>query len=125
MDFFFCLPVLFGCKTTVKPEGDQNPRVCPRCNNAAVIGAKTRNWFEICFVPLVPLSSKHIWTCTICNWQSPRGNGLWEPALPGFAPPPPAGYQPPGWQPAQYQQTPPGPSPYPSQYPPNNYYPPK
>ncbi|KAG2020472.1 hypothetical protein CC2G_005811 [Coprinopsis cinerea AmutBmut pab1-1] len=121
MDFFFCLPVLFGCKTTLKPEGDQTPRVCPRCNNAAATGCKSREWFELCFVPLIPMGSKHIWVCSICHWTSPRGQGLWEPALPGFAPPPPAGYYPPNQQwgppPNQWQQGP--------QYPPQGYHPPK
>ncbi|TEB35953.1 hypothetical protein FA13DRAFT_1727511 [Coprinellus micaceus] len=94
MDFFFCLPVLFGCKTTLKAEGDQTPRICPRCNNAAVISAKSREWFEICFVPLIPMSSKHIWTCTICQWSVQNQPGAWEPALPGHAGPPPVGYYP-------------------------------
>ncbi|KAJ3509084.1 hypothetical protein NMY22_g16415 [Coprinellus aureogranulatus] len=110
MDFFFCLPVLFGCKTTVKPEGDQTPRLCPRCNNAAVISAKTRDWFEICFVPLIPMSSKHIWTCTICQWSVHNQPGAWEPALPGHGGPAPAGYYPPmpppGFQPAHYAPSP-------------------
>ncbi|KAF5324770.1 hypothetical protein D9611_004553 [Ephemerocybe angulata] len=102
MDFFFCLPILFGCKTTVKPDGDQIPRVCPRCNNAAVISAKSRDWFEICFVPLIPMSSKHIWTCSICQWSMRVEAGGWEPTPVGQAGPPPAGYYPPNWQQAHY-----------------------
>ncbi|KAK7693328.1 hypothetical protein QCA50_002896 [Cerrena zonata] len=86
MDFFFCLPILFGCSEKVKPEGDQTPRVCPRCHNAAVIRANSRTWFEICWVPLVPMKKKHIWACTICQWNIPQQQG-WEPQVPTYGPP--------------------------------------
>ncbi|KAI0797871.1 hypothetical protein C8Q75DRAFT_739907 [Abortiporus biennis] len=114
MDFFFCLPILFGCSTKVKPEGDQTPRLCPRCNNASVCRAKSRMWFEICFVPLIPMSNKHVWICTICQWEVPLQQN-WEPVLPGQgfnrggqAPwggplPPPQSYQP-GYQPGYVNQ---------------------
>ncbi|EIW60501.1 uncharacterized protein TRAVEDRAFT_145942 [Trametes versicolor FP-101664 SS1] len=65
-------------------EGDQTPRICPRCNNPATIRVKSRMWFELCFVPLIPMSSKHLWLCTICQWSVPLQQG-WEPALPGNA----------------------------------------
>ncbi|PAV23573.1 cytochrome c heme-binding site [Pyrrhoderma noxium] len=91
MDLFFCLPVIFGCQTKIKPEGDPNDvRICPRCNNASVIQAKSREWFELCWVPLIPMNSKHIWICGICQWQVPIQQG-WEPMRPG------AGFAP-GWQ---------------------------
>ncbi|GLB35110.1 hypothetical protein LshimejAT787_0206750 [Lyophyllum shimeji] len=33
---FFCVPIVFGCPTTLKPEGEQQyPRICPRCHNAS------------------------------------------------------------------------------------------
>ncbi|KIY43636.1 hypothetical protein FISHEDRAFT_53172, partial [Fistulina hepatica ATCC 64428] len=63
--------LLVGCSTKISPEGDQTPRLCPRCNNVAVISAKKRNWFELFCVPVIPMNSKHIWICTICNWQVP------------------------------------------------------
>ncbi|KAH6918739.1 hypothetical protein BKA70DRAFT_1248131 [Coprinopsis sp. MPI-PUGE-AT-0042] len=111
MDFFFCLPVLFGCKTTLKPEGDPNPRVCPRCNNVAATSAKSREWFELCFIPVIPMGSKHIWICSICQWRSPRGQGLWEPQAPGY------GHHHPPFQQGYFAQAP--------QYPPQGYYPPR
>ncbi|GBE82351.1 hypothetical protein BKA93DRAFT_760614 [Sparassis latifolia] len=83
MDFFFCVPIIFGCPTKIKPEGDQTPRICPRCNNASVHSAKSRLWFELCFVPLIPMSSKRVWVCTICQWNLPIQPG-WEPAVPGY-----------------------------------------
>ncbi|CAL1704342.1 unnamed protein product [Somion occarium] len=110
MDFFFCIPILIGCNKKIKPEGDEPPRICPRCHNASVTRAKSRTWFELCFVPLVPLSTKHIWICAICQWNIPIQPG-WEPQVPvyGFQPggqapwggppvhpsppPPPAAYQ--------------------------------
>lgn len=85
-----------GCNEKVKPEGDQTPRVCPRCHNgesliamlifflswylfshvlAAVIRANSRTWFEVCWVPLIPMSKKHIWVCTICQWNIPQQQG--------------------------------------------------
>ncbi|KAA1474872.1 hypothetical protein DENSPDRAFT_841533 [Dentipellis sp. KUC8613] len=81
MDFFFCLPIFFGCPTKIKPEGDQTPRVCPRCHNASVMSAKSRTWFELCFIPLVPMRAQHIWICGICQWSVPLQPG-WEPVVP-------------------------------------------
>ncbi|KAF5391803.1 hypothetical protein D9757_001787 [Collybiopsis confluens] len=79
---FLFIPLLFGCSTKVKPDGTEQPaHVCPRCNNASVFAAKSKTWFEFFFVPLVPLSSKHIWLCGICQWASPLGVGQWEPPI--------------------------------------------
>lgn len=86
-----------GCTTTISPDGDQQPRICPRCHNggvyfhyicprftatsdllsrsAAVVSAKSRNWFEVCFVPLIPMNSKHVWMCSICQWSVPLQQG--------------------------------------------------
>jgi len=75
---FVCIPLVWGCPTKIHPEGDQTPRICPRCNNASVISAKSRMWFEFCFVPLIPMRSSHIWLCTVCQWQVPHQQG-WEP----------------------------------------------
>ncbi|KAF7778851.1 hypothetical protein Agabi119p4_3196 [Agaricus bisporus var. burnettii] len=104
---FFCIPILFGCQTKLKPEADQIPRVCPRCHNASVLPAKKTTWFEFFFIPVVPLSRKHILMCTICGWQaaivdseqaptSAKGGGNpmqlrsaqgWEaPSQPGYQP---------------------------------------
>lgn len=75
--------------------------------SAAVISAKSRNWFEFCFVPLIPMNSTHVWLCSICQWQVPLQQGSvdfftsititasynrlrWEPPIAN------AGYQHPG-----------------------------
>ncbi|OAX40040.1 hypothetical protein K503DRAFT_715301 [Rhizopogon vinicolor AM-OR11-026] len=86
MDFFFCLPIIVGCPTKVKPDGDQEARICPRCHNAAMFSAKSRTWFEFCFVPLIPMNSKHVWMCGICQLQVNMQPGQWEPQLaqPGY-----------------------------------------
>ncbi|KAF8509551.1 hypothetical protein JB92DRAFT_499350 [Gautieria morchelliformis] len=70
--------------------------MCPRCNNAAVVSAKSRVWFELFFVPLIPMPSSHVWLCTICQWEVPHQQG-YEPALPGpgFHPGQPPQLQPP------------------------------
>ncbi|KDR81458.1 hypothetical protein GALMADRAFT_239394 [Galerina marginata CBS 339.88] len=101
MDLFFCIPLIFGCQTRISHEGDQTPRICPRCHNAAVNSAKSKQFFEFCFVPLVPMSSKHIWMCAICHWSVPRQQG-WEPQPVTSVPVvQPRGYYPPhslsGW----------------------------
>ncbi|KAI1795991.1 hypothetical protein LXA43DRAFT_880933, partial [Ganoderma leucocontextum] len=72
---------LVGCNNRTKPEGDQTPRVCPRCHNAAVIRVKSRMWFELFFIPLIPMKSEHLWVCTICHWDVPLQQA-WEPPLP-------------------------------------------
>ncbi|RDB21172.1 hypothetical protein Hypma_011448 [Hypsizygus marmoreus] len=85
---FFCIPIIFGCQTSLKPNGEvQAPRVCPRCSNASVFAAKSTTWFELFWVPLVPFSKKQIWFCNICQWQAPNAPGQFEPNVAGFAPP--------------------------------------
>ncbi|GBE79097.1 hypothetical protein SCP_0202940 [Sparassis crispa] len=95
---FLCLPIFFGCPTRIKPEGNQTPRICPRCGNASVHSAKSRLWFELYFIPLIPLSSKRIWICSICQWSIPMEAG-WEPGydfqrggVSNWQVPPPSGY---------------------------------
>jgi hypothetical protein len=77
-------------------------------------------WFELFCVPVVPMSSKHIWVCGVCQFQAKQQPGYvcsfpyrvlllsaccsWQPALPGqhhqnggghmmMQGPPPGGYQ--------------------------------
>ncbi|KAE9406767.1 hypothetical protein BT96DRAFT_207559 [Gymnopus androsaceus JB14] len=70
------LPIVFGCPTKVKPDGnEQTAHFCPRCNNASVFSAKSRMWFELFWVPLIPFSSKSIWMCGVCQWTGPLGPG--------------------------------------------------
>ncbi|CAO1628514.1 unnamed protein product [Sympodiomycopsis kandeliae] len=92
MDFFFCLPVLFGFDKSIK-QLDNAPHVCPRCHNGAVVKVKSRRKFSICFVPLIPLKSKKQWMCTICQWTSPEdgqfqpqpaGGGYGQGGAPGY-----------------------------------------
>lgn len=58
-DFFFCIPIVFGCPDKTSQEGDGTPYVCPRCHNAQVVEAKSRTWFEICWIPLVRTKLLH------------------------------------------------------------------
>ncbi|KAF9483837.1 hypothetical protein BDN70DRAFT_242012 [Pholiota conissans] len=104
MDFCFFVPVIFGCTTKISADGDQTPRICPRCHNAAVSSAKSKEYFELCFVPLIPMSSKHIWRCSICQWSVLNQAGSWEPQPVTNVPTQPGGYYP--AQPGQYQQGP-------------------
>ncbi|PWN48988.1 hypothetical protein IE53DRAFT_388811 [Violaceomyces palustris] len=104
MDFFFCIPVIFGCKDTIKQEGSGQAHICPRCHNAQVVTAKSKKWFELCWIPLIPMGSKHIFVCGICQWQAPQdgpyqppvaqaGGGYYQPQQYGYGPPP-QGYPP-------------------------------
>ncbi|KAI0807140.1 hypothetical protein C8Q74DRAFT_1189403, partial [Fomes fomentarius] len=67
--------VLVGCPTRMKPEGDLTPRICPKCHNASTIPVKSRMWFELCFVPLIPMKKEHLWVCTVCQWSVPLQQG--------------------------------------------------
>lgn len=98
MDFCFFIPVIFGCPTKIKSEGGQ-AHVCPRCHNAQVVPAKSRTWFEVCWIPLIPLKSKHIFYCNICQWKADQ-DGQFQPQVAQGGP----GYQ---NQPQQYGYGPP------------------
>ncbi|KAI0313075.1 hypothetical protein OF83DRAFT_1066096 [Amylostereum chailletii] len=107
------LHLTVGCTTRIKPEGDASPRICPRCHNISAISAKSRTWFEFCFVPLIPLNKRHLWVCGICQWSAPMQQG-WEPQLagPGYSsqqrgPGPMQGSFQPGYQPEYLPQSPP------------------
>ncbi|KAK7036751.1 hypothetical protein VNI00_011417 [Paramarasmius palmivorus] len=79
---FICLPILFGCQTKIKPAGgEQAARLCPNCHNASVFAAKSKMWLEFFFVPIIPMDSKDIWMCGICQWRAKMGPGLWEPPV--------------------------------------------
>lgn len=81
-DFCFFIPIIFGCPTKIKQEGDGTARVCPRCQNAQVVQAKSRTWFELCWIPLIPMKSNHIYYCNICQWQAAQDGG-YQPQLAG------------------------------------------
>jgi hypothetical protein len=51
------------------PTGGLYPASDRHCILAAVQPAKARTWFELCFIPLVPMKSKQVWICPICNWR--------------------------------------------------------
>ncbi|GAA5878622.1 hypothetical protein JCM8547_003847 [Rhodosporidiobolus lusitaniae] len=67
-----CIPLCFvcGCDKSLKPEGNGQAHVCPRCNNASVTATKESNCFTFCWVPIVPLGSEHVWYCSICQWTA-------------------------------------------------------
>ncbi|KAL7419285.1 hypothetical protein Q5752_006122 [Cryptotrichosporon argae] len=102
----------------VKQDAPEPGRVCPRCHNAAVVGASSRTWFEFFWIPLIPFKKHRIWICGICRWEMNMGTGP-DPQAPhgsgggGWAnnppPPPPPGqgqgqgqYPPPPGQAGQY-----------------------
>ncbi|KAF5330911.1 hypothetical protein D9619_005847 [Psilocybe cf. subviscida] len=121
--------VLGGCSTSVAQEGDGIPRICPRCNNAAVTAAKKKEWFELCCVPIIPMSSSHVWLCSICQWESSNQPGHFEPPLVTNPPAQGRGFYPaqppPGFQPAYNPHQPPFQPGYQPQYgpPPGQYKP--
>ncbi|KAI0811265.1 hypothetical protein BC629DRAFT_1479982 [Irpex lacteus] len=97
---FLCIPITFGFPTKIKTDkhADLTPRICPICHNAAVQPGKARTWFELCFVPLVPLKARRIWVCPI-----PQVAGDYQPGPQDWMGIAPGGYQQsfqPGYQPA-------------------------
>ncbi|KJA18580.1 hypothetical protein HYPSUDRAFT_169073 [Hypholoma sublateritium FD-334 SS-4] len=118
---FFCIPIIFGCPSKIKPEGGESARLlCPNCHNLSVMRAKSTMWFELFWVPLVPLHWKHIWMCTICNWSQKVQKGQDDTKAPAESAAPaslattPPSYTPPrqpGYQPAYIGQTGPAGSP--------------
>jgi len=67
------IPLCFvwGCPTKISTDNsDTTPRICPRCHNPSVRAASSRQWFEFCFVPLIPCMSQDIWFCSICRWET-------------------------------------------------------
>ncbi|CAK9779968.1 hypothetical protein CC85DRAFT_289642 [Cutaneotrichosporon oleaginosum] len=78
-----CIPIIFGFPTKIKQDNEVGPaRICPHCHNAGVVGAESRTWFELFWIPLIPFSKKHIWKCGVCQWQMKKGDG-YDPQPPG------------------------------------------
>ncbi|GAA5827019.1 hypothetical protein JCM5353_008890 [Sporobolomyces roseus] len=92
---FICLS--FGCSKRYSQE-DGQAHVCPRCHNAQVYATKEKNCLEICCIPLVPLGSKHVWMCSICQWSASQKGPPPPAAMQGGYQGPPQGY---GGQPPQ------------------------
>jgi len=63
-----CIPIIGGCHEKLNIT-DPDPHLCPRCNNPSLNNGSARRWFEVCFVPLIPMKKKHIVICHICNWR--------------------------------------------------------
>ncbi|WWC86431.1 uncharacterized protein L201_001308 [Kwoniella dendrophila CBS 6074] len=97
-----CIPLIFGFPTKFKQDASEAGRMCPRCNNAAVVGGSSRTWFEFFWVPLIPFSKSRIWVCSICQWEMKMGDGP-DPQPPqahgwgGGRPPPPNQFHQPGY----------------------------
>ncbi|GAA5872888.1 hypothetical protein JCM1840_005879 [Sporobolomyces johnsonii] len=72
---FLCIPLVFGVNGSLKQEREELC-VCPRCKNAAVQPYRRRKWFELFWIPLIPLGSKHVWFCPICQWSGPLEGGF-------------------------------------------------
>ncbi|GAA5932525.1 hypothetical protein JCM1841_000238 [Sporobolomyces salmonicolor] len=93
---FLCIPLVFGVNGSLKQEREELC-VCPRCKNAAVQPYRRRKWFEVFWIPLIPLGSKHVWfvsrvsqnpvrdgvltftsieQCPVCQWSGPIEGGF-------------------------------------------------
>ncbi|KZO99470.1 hypothetical protein CALVIDRAFT_534464 [Calocera viscosa TUFC12733] len=99
---FIPLCFVWGCPTKIEPDNSGPTMLCPRCHNASVHGAKSRMWFEFCFVPIIPCQSEQIYYCPICSWDAPQAGNPPPPlAQPGFnGPGQGQQYTQPGYQPA-------------------------
>lgn len=88
-----------GCRTKIEREGEQVVRICPRCHNATVYASKSTRWFSLCWIPIVPVSQKHLLNCEICQWREPLSKNNASQSLPtyteaGNLPPAQPAYQP-------------------------------
>ena len=45
------------------------------CLPVAVVSAKKNMYFELFCVPIIPMSSKHVWVCNMCQWRVPLQQG--------------------------------------------------
>ncbi|KAM0748841.1 hypothetical protein T439DRAFT_327344 [Meredithblackwellia eburnea MCA 4105] len=101
----FFIPLVWGTSSSLSQERSDT-RICPKCSNANVEPVKVKKRFELCWVPLVPMGTKELWFCNICQWSTPIG-GTFQPAPangtgsksrapnqpgPNYVPPPGRGY---------------------------------
>ncbi|KDE06265.1 hypothetical protein MVLG_03424 [Microbotryum lychnidis-dioicae p1A1 Lamole] len=70
---FLCIPIVYGCPSKLTQEGHEQI-ICPRCHNSGTRQYKQKKWFELCYVPLIPLGSKQVYMCPICQWRAPVEN---------------------------------------------------
>lgn len=60
--------VIFGLKRRVKEYGAAYPAYCPHCDNEVVYQlVKTRRWFHIYWIPLIPFTANRMLMCPICQ----------------------------------------------------------
>ena len=62
--------VIFGWgKQTTTEYGPVMPVTCSHCNNEVYWHlTRTRVWFTLFFIPIIPYESKHNLLCPICSW---------------------------------------------------------
>lgn len=48
---------------------------------ATVLAAKSTTWFQLFWIPLVPISKKHVWICGTCQWRETLTNKWVEAQL--------------------------------------------
>ena len=80
------LPMCCGVRTRT-PLHQNTSRYCYRIDFSiqsiltyayipvAVVSAKKKTYFELFCVPIFPMSSKHVWVCSICQWRVPLQQG--------------------------------------------------
>lgn len=64
-----CICIQLGCSTKYSQEGGE-VYLCPRCHNGSITAVKETRCLQICCVDLVPLGSKHVYMCSICQYQA-------------------------------------------------------
>ena len=66
--------ILFGSRTIVSNDGDGRVQTtCPNCGQEAqIVGKSYRHWFTVFFIPVFPISGKHVISeCSNCAAQFP------------------------------------------------------
>ncbi|CCF59528.1 hypothetical protein KAFR_0H01180 [Kazachstania africana CBS 2517] len=69
---FMFIPIICGVKNWDSPY-NTDPRYtglyCPNCHNLSVEPVKRREFFQIWFIPIVPIYWGKQIRCSICNWR--------------------------------------------------------
>ncbi|GAA5950494.1 hypothetical protein JCM3765_004566 [Sporobolomyces pararoseus] len=62
---FLCIPIICGPQS----RSGEESYYCPRCGNGSAKAYKRKKWFELYWIPIVPLGSKHVYVCPVCRWE--------------------------------------------------------
>ncbi|KAF8656954.1 hypothetical protein AX16_002319 [Volvariella volvacea WC 439] len=96
MDSASCVLLPCYCAPDITHDESPQKRMCPACHNPTVGGATIKDWVEVFWIPIFPLTTKHVWICSHCQWTNPQGEGADPPLAPPYFGPYGSPWPPPG-----------------------------